>query len=81
MHAALLWTISDFPTYANLSGWSTKEEKACLSCNKDTCLVRLKNGRKWCYMGHRRFLPLEHKFRHNKRSFDGLRNLDVLQMH
>ena len=23
MHAALLWTINDFPTYANLSGWST----------------------------------------------------------
>ncbi|XP_073102502.1 uncharacterized protein [Elaeis guineensis] len=25
LHAALLWTISDFPAYANLSGWSTKE--------------------------------------------------------
>ncbi|VVA40571.1 PREDICTED: transposon [Prunus dulcis] len=25
LRAALLWTISDFPAYANLSGWSTKE--------------------------------------------------------
>ena len=24
MHAALMWTISDFPRYATLSGWSTK---------------------------------------------------------
>nr|GEZ77847.1 hypothetical protein [Tanacetum cinerariifolium] len=25
MHASLLWTISNFPAYANLSGWSTKD--------------------------------------------------------
>ncbi|GJR54395.1 uncharacterized protein Tco_1404916 [Tanacetum coccineum] len=25
MHASLLWTISDYPAYANLSRWSTKE--------------------------------------------------------
>lgn len=37
MHATLLWTINDFPAYANLSGWSTKGEMACPSCNKDTC--------------------------------------------
>ena len=24
LRAALLWTINDFPAYANLSGWSTK---------------------------------------------------------
>ena len=24
LHAALFWTINDFPTYGNLSGWSTK---------------------------------------------------------
>lgn len=29
LHAALLWIISDFPAYANLSRWSTKGEKAC----------------------------------------------------
>ncbi|XP_027158442.1 uncharacterized protein LOC113760068 [Coffea eugenioides] len=27
LHAALLWTISDFPGYAMLSGWSTKDSK------------------------------------------------------
>ncbi|XP_077232128.1 uncharacterized protein LOC143891598 [Tasmannia lanceolata] len=71
MHASLLWTISDFPAYANLSGWSTKGKLACPSCNKDTCSLRLKHGRKFCYMGHRRFLEANHRFRSDKSSFNG----------
>ncbi|KAL6518315.1 hypothetical protein OROMI_034016 [Orobanche minor] len=31
LHASLLWTISDFPGYALLSGWSTKGKLACSS--------------------------------------------------
>ncbi|XP_071687844.1 uncharacterized protein [Rutidosis leptorrhynchoides] len=27
LRACLIWTISDFPAYANLSGWSTKDKK------------------------------------------------------
>ncbi|XP_077248875.1 uncharacterized protein LOC143888370 [Tasmannia lanceolata] len=71
MHASLLWTISDFPAYANLSGWSTKGKLSCPSCNKDTCSLRLKHGRKFCYMGHRRFLEANHRFRSDKSSFNG----------
>ncbi|GJY17177.1 hypothetical protein Tco_0388668, partial [Tanacetum coccineum] len=29
LRASLLWTINDFPAYANLSGWSTKGRVAC----------------------------------------------------
>ena len=36
LRAALMWTISDFPAYAYLSGWSTKGKYACPSCHKDT---------------------------------------------
>ena len=36
MHAALLWTINDFPIYGNISGWSTKGALAYLSCNYDS---------------------------------------------
>ncbi|WMV23690.1 hypothetical protein MTR67_017075 [Solanum verrucosum] len=71
LHAALLWTINDFPAYANLSGWSTKGKLACPCCNKETISIRLNNGQKQCYMGHRRFLPLNHKWRKDKKSFDG----------
>ncbi|XP_058009346.1 uncharacterized protein LOC131183171 [Hevea brasiliensis] len=73
LHAVLLWTINDFPAYANLSGWSTKGKLACPCCNKDTCWMRLANGGKQCYMGHRRYLPLNHKWRNDNESFDGTR--------
>ena len=71
MHIAILWTINDFLVYANLYGWSTKGQFSCLICNKDYLPYRLQNRRKWCYMGHRRFLPTNHKFRRSKRSFNG----------
>ena len=54
LQRALHWTINDFPAYANLSGWSTKGRFACPSCAKGTHAVWLENGRKFCYMGHRR---------------------------
>ncbi|XP_020082200.1 uncharacterized protein LOC109705831 isoform X1 [Ananas comosus] len=71
LHAALLWTINDFPAYGNLSGWSTKGKLACPCCNKNTFSIRLTNGGKQCYMGHRRYLPINHKWRNDKFSFDG----------
>ncbi|XP_042983672.1 uncharacterized protein LOC122313038 isoform X1 [Carya illinoinensis] len=71
LHAALLWTINDFPAYGNLSGWSTKGKLACPSCNADTDSNWLKYGRKHCYMGHRRFLPPDHMWRRRKWLFNG----------
>ncbi|XP_059627617.1 uncharacterized protein LOC132270456 [Cornus florida] len=35
LHVALLWTINDFPTYGDLSGWVTKGYMACPVCNFD----------------------------------------------
>ena len=46
LHAALLWTINDFPAYAMLSGWSTKGKFACPYCHKDTEYLWLKFGSK-----------------------------------
>ncbi|CAN1750149.1 hypothetical protein LINPERHAP1_LOCUS3952 [Linum perenne] len=68
LHAALLWTINDFPAYGNLSGWSTKGYLACPICNKDTPTEKLKS--KIGYLGHRRFLPINHRWRKNKK-FNG----------
>ncbi|XP_051150184.1 uncharacterized protein LOC127264725 [Andrographis paniculata] len=58
MHAALLWTISDFSGYAMLSGWPTRRGNACPNCGVRTHSTYLKNGHKFCYCGHRRFLPM-----------------------
>ncbi|XP_042950337.1 uncharacterized protein LOC122282453 [Carya illinoinensis] len=71
LHASLLWTINDFPAYANLSGWSTKGKLACPVCNVDTDSMWLAYGRKHCYMGHRRWLAPDHRWRKNKRAFNG----------
>ncbi|XP_059316727.1 uncharacterized protein LOC132067483 isoform X3 [Lycium ferocissimum] len=71
MRAALLWTVSDFPALAMVSGWSTKGKLACPTCNYDTCSQYLKHSRKMCYMGHRRFLPRDHPLRKDKKSFNG----------
>ncbi|XP_042958210.1 uncharacterized protein LOC122293820 [Carya illinoinensis] len=44
LHAALLWTINDFPAYGNLSGWSTKGKLACSS-------YHMWRRRKWLFNG------------------------------
>ncbi|XP_028104195.1 uncharacterized protein LOC114303271 [Camellia sinensis] len=76
MHVVLLWTINDFPAYAILSGWSMKGVLACPCCNTHTQSRYLKNGRKLCYMGHRRWLNGGHKFRKASASFDGTREFE-----
>jgi hypothetical protein len=70
MYACLLWTINDFPAYAMLSGWSTKGKLACPYCQSKTDFLWLKYGHKHCYMGHRRFLPMSHRWRQNKVLFN-----------
>jgi hypothetical protein len=70
LRAILLWTINEFPAYGMLSGWSTKGKFACPYCHKDTDFLWLKCGSKHCYMGHRRFLPMDHRWRKNKASFN-----------
>lgn len=71
MRATLLWTISDYPGYAMLSGWSTKGKLACASCNYNTSSIYLKHSHKMCYMDHRVFLPIGHSWRANRKSFNG----------
>ncbi|XP_039116440.1 uncharacterized protein LOC120251851 [Dioscorea cayenensis subsp. rotundata] len=75
MHAALLWTISDYPGLGNLSGWNVYTGRACVHCNYASDPCRLPYSRKWCFMGHRRFLATGHKFRLNKIRFNGEQEL------
>ncbi|XP_063948725.1 uncharacterized protein LOC108203454 [Daucus carota subsp. sativus] len=71
LQASLLWTISDFPGYGVLSGWSTKGHLACPSCHYDTSSTYLKHSKKVVYLNHRKFLSLDHKWRSDKRRFNG----------
>uniref|UniRef100_A0A803NSM8 Uncharacterized protein n=1 Tax=Cannabis sativa TaxID=3483 RepID=A0A803NSM8_CANSA len=68
MHAAILWTINDFPAYAMMSGWSTNGYKACPTYNEHTFSIGLCN--KIGYIGHRQFLEMENPRRRSKK-YDG----------
>ncbi|XP_066381574.1 uncharacterized protein [Miscanthus floridulus] len=72
LRAALLWTINDFSALAYLYGWTTSGTYACPSCGPATKSFHLKNGKKMCYMGHRRWLPQNHIYRRQKNQFDGM---------
>ena len=67
----MLWTISDFPGYAMLSGWSTKGYLACPVCHFETSSTYLKHNKKMCYMNHRKFLDPGHKRSFDKKRFNG----------
>jgi len=67
LHAAVLSTSSDFPTYGDLSGWSTKGHFPCPACHKS---LKNKEG----YLGHLHWLPLNHKWRKDAKSFHNLKD-------
>ncbi|CAL2229710.1 unnamed protein product [Prunus armeniaca] len=71
LRAILMWTINDFPAYRNLSGCVVKGYKACPICGDDTPSHRLKNGHKICYIGHRKWLPINHPYRKQRAAFNG----------
>nr|GEY94750.1 hypothetical protein [Tanacetum cinerariifolium] len=64
----------NFPARSSLSDWSGQSYLACPTCNKETPSTRV-NG-KTIYVGHRRFLPIKHRWRNDK-TFKA--NLDDLE--
>ncbi|VVA38659.1 PREDICTED: transposon, partial [Prunus dulcis] len=71
LRGVLLWTVNDFLAYRNLSGCVVKGYKACPICSDDTPSHRLKNGHKICYIGHRKWLPINHPYRRQRAAFNG----------
>ncbi|KAL1212376.1 hypothetical protein V5N11_029867 [Cardamine amara subsp. amara] len=70
MRAVLMWTISDFPAYGMISGWTTHGRLSCPYCQDNTDAFQLKNGRKSCWFDcHRRFLPSDHPYRRSRTLF------------
>ena len=52
LYVALLWIINDFPTYGDLSEWSTKGYHACLICMVDRSSFGIRG--KISFMEHQR---------------------------
>ena len=66
MKAILMWVIHDFPAFGNMDGCTTKGFCTCPICGKNTDSMYLKYSRKCVYMGHRIYLPINHKYRSQK---------------
>ncbi|XP_074353868.1 uncharacterized protein LOC141692822 [Apium graveolens] len=73
--AVLMWTINDFPGYANMSGCVNKGYKSCPICGDDTVAKYLSHSKKMCYQGHRRYLADHHPYRRQKLAFNGEQEL------
>ena len=69
LHAAIICTITDKPGLGSLVACASSGEGACPECHSQLCSLRLKNGSKTCYMGHRRFLRADHPLRYDTRTF------------
>ncbi|XP_073279526.1 uncharacterized protein [Primulina huaijiensis] len=77
LRAVLLWTINDFPVYENMFGCVVKGYHACTICAEETYSTRFKHCRKMSYTGHRRFLPLSHPYRRQKKAFNGKQEFNL----
>ncbi|GJY25648.1 zinc finger, CCHC-type containing protein, partial [Tanacetum coccineum] len=70
LRAMIFCTISDFPAYGNLSGYSTKGKLVCPVCEDQTSSRWLPNCRKTVFMRHRRSLEQNHRYQ-KKEEFNG----------
>lgn len=72
--------IADNPARMSLTG-QIKGKTACEVCVDQTESIYLPSFVKTVYMRHRRFLPRTHKYRRNKRHFDGTVETGTLPRH
>ena len=71
LRAILLWTINDFLAYGLISGQQTKGYKGCPVCVTETEANHSRALKKMVYLGSRRWLPADHRFRRALLAFDG----------
>jgi hypothetical protein len=69
-YAAYLWSIHDYLAYDKFASWCVHGRLNCPICMDDTNAFRLQHNKKVSFFDcHRRFLPSNHSFRNDTRSF------------
>ena len=71
LKALLFTTVNDYPALGNQSGQTVKGYCACVTCQEDTCSIRLQGSKKIAFPGYRRWLPKDHPWRQDKENFNG----------
>jgi hypothetical protein len=70
LRADYLWSIHDYLAYGKFADWCVHGRLNCPVCMEDSDAFRLEHGRKVSFFdSHRRFLPSNHPFRSDRRSF------------
>lgn len=63
MKTTLIWTINDLFAYGMVYGWRTREEVTCSYYTENNKAFTLTNYSKIFFYYHRRFLPINHKYK------------------
>ena len=70
LRAGLMWTISDFPAYSMVSGYTTARKLACLYCTIHSDAFYLSKSRKISWFdNHQNLLRRDHLYRRNRYRF------------
>jgi hypothetical protein len=77
LRGMLIWTINDFPAYGLLSGQQVSGYKGCPLCGPETCAEHAQLLSKMIFLGGRRFLHMDHRFRRALAAFNNHPELDM----
>ena len=70
LRGMLIWTVNDFPAYGLLSGQQVNGYKGCPLCGPETCAEYALLLNKMIYLGSRRYLQGDHRFRRARAAFN-----------
>ena len=77
LRGMLLWTINDFPAYTLISGQTGKGYAGCPVCGEETFGEHSREAQKTIFLGHRRWLRHNHRWRAARAAFNGQTNHDA----
>jgi len=77
MRGILLWTINDLPAYTLISGQTGKGYAGCPVCGECTSADHSTAAAKTVFLGNRRWLKPNHRWRNARAAFNGQNNHDA----
>ena len=71
LRSILMWTINDFPAYTLISSQTGKGYAGCPICGGGTLAELSTEADKIVFLGNRRWLPQQHRWRNARAAFNG----------
>ena len=71
LRGMIIWTINDYPAYTLISGQTGKGYAGCPVCGEGTVAEYSKQANKTVFLGHRRWLRRNHRWRSARAAFNG----------